>query len=250
MGKVLHQTAETLNHPTIVHGFFGRAGGVSQGIYASLNACLHKGDEDANIDENRRRICKTMGIDRMVTLRQVHKNDVLIVDADTPNGHQMDAMVTKTPGRLLAIQTADCAPILLIDPVARVVGAVHAGWRSAVAGIVKTTIDAMQKLGAKKENISAVIGPCIHQISYEVGPEVFDAAKAPEFFIASTRAEHYLFDLSGYVLKDLNNQKINNAVVLPLNTYILEDQYFSYRRSCHRQEPSCGGQLSVIGLTD
>jgi copper oxidase (laccase) domain-containing protein len=138
----------------------------------------------------------------------------------------------------------------LIDSIDCVVGAVHAGWRSAVAGIVKTTIDAMQSLGAKKENINAVIGPCIHQISYEVGPEVFEAANAPEFFISSTRAEHYLFDLGAYVLKDLNNQKINNAVVLPFDTYSLEDHYFSYRRSCHRQEPSCGGQLSVIGMTN
>ncbi len=249
MVKVSYQTAEILNHTGIVHGFFGRVGGVSQGIYASLNACLHKGDEDANIDENRKRICNAMGIDRMVTLRQVHKNDVLTVDADTPNGHQMDAMVTKTPGRLLAIQTADCAPILLVDPVNGVIGAVHAGWRSAVAGIIKTTIEAMQNLGAKKENINAVIGPCIHQVSYEVGQEVFDAAKAPSFFIPSTKPAHYLFDLGGYVLHALKAQGVGNAVVLPLNTYALEDQYFSYRRSCHRQEPSCGGQLSVIGLT-
>jgi YfiH family protein len=249
MEKVPHQTAEILIHSGIVHGFFGRAGGVSQGIYASLNACFHKGDEDSNIHENRRRIGNTMGISHMVTLRQVHKNDVLVVDADTPNGYQMDAMVTKTSGRLLAIQTADCAPVLLADPVARVVGGIHAGWRSAVTGIIQTTIEAMQNLGAKKENINAVIGPCIHQVSYEVGQEVFDAAKAPKFFMPSNRAGYYLFDLGGYVMNDLNNQKLNHVAVLPLNTYTLEDQYFSYRRSSHRQDPSCGGQLSVIGLT-
>lgn len=249
MEKIPHQTAEILIHNDIVHGFFGRAGGVSKGIYASLNACLHKGDEDSNIHENRRRICKTMGISHMVTLRQVHKNDVLVVDADTPNGYQKDAMVTKTPGRLLAIQTADCAPILLADPIAGVVGGIHAGWRSAVAGIVQTTIEAMQSLGAKKESMSAVIGPCIHQVNYEVGQEVFDQAKSPDFFIPSNRAGYYLFDLGGYVMNDLNNQKLNHVAVLPLNTYTLENQYFSYRRSCHRQESSCGGQLSVIGLT-
>ena len=114
--------------------------------------------------------------------------------------------------------------------------------------IVKTTIEAMQQLGAKKENINAVIGPCIHQASYEVGQEVFDEAKSPNFFIPSIRDKYYLFDLGGYVLNDLKTQGVGNAIVLPLNTYTLEDQYFSYRRSCHAHEPSCGGQLSVIGL--
>jgi YfiH family protein len=160
----------------------------------------------------------------------------------------MDAMVTKIPGRLLAIQTADCAPILLADPVNRIVGAVHAGWKSAVAGIVKKTIDAMQALGAKKENITAAIGPCIHQESYEVGQEVYDVAKAPTFFMPSTKPGHYLFDLGGYVLNQLKGQGVENAIALPLNTYTLKEQYFSCRRSAHGNEPSFGSQLSVIGL--
>ena len=181
MGKVPYQTAEILNHPTIVHGFFGRAGGVSTGIYASLNACLHKGDEDANIDENRRRICKAMGIDRMVTLRQVHKNDVLIVDADTPNGHQMDAMVTKTPGRLLAIQTADCAPILLIDPVARVVGAVHAGWRSAVAGIVKTTMMLCKSWVLRKRILMLLLVHVFIRLAMKLAQRFLRQQKRPNF---------------------------------------------------------------------
>lgn len=243
-----YKTADNLKHKGIVHGFFGREGGVSQGIYASLNACLHKGDDDANIEENRRRICKAMGIDHMVTLQQVHKNEVLMVEADTQNGHQVDAMVTKTPGKLLAIQTADCAPILLADPVNKVIGAVHSGWRSAVSGIVKETVEAMQALGAQKENIVAAIGPCVHQATYEVGQEVFDAAKAPKFFVSSNRENHYLFDLGGYVLNDLKAQGIENAIALPLNTYTLSDQYYSCRRSVHAKEPSYGGQLSVIGL--
>lgn len=145
-----------------MHGFFGRQGGVSKGIYATLNIGFDKGDDDVNIVENRKRISNVMGIDRMFTLRQVHKADVLIVDASTENGYQKDAMVTKTPGRLLAIQTADCAPVLLVDPIARVVGGIHAGWRSAVAGIIKNTIEARCSLGAKKENITAAIGPCVH----------------------------------------------------------------------------------------
>jgi len=184
----------------------------------------------------------------MVTLRQVHKADVLIVDASTENGYQKDAMVTKTPGRLLAIQTADCAPVLLVDPIARVVGGIHAGWRSAVAGIIKNTIEAMCSLGAKKENIMAVIGPCVHQKSYEVGQEVFDEANRAEFFIPSSKSGHYLFDLGGYVQQDLKTQGIKAIEILPFDTYELEEEYFSCRRSAHRGESLFGNQLSVIGL--
>lgn len=240
--------AKELEHKGIVHGFFGRLGGVSQGIYTSLNAGFHKEDHDENIIQNRKRICKVMGIDHMVTLRQVHKNDVLIVDHTTENSYQMDAMVTKTPGRLLAIQTADCAPVLLTDPITRVVGGIHAGWRGAVAGIVEKTLDAMQSLGAKKENITAAIGPCIHQKSYEVGHEVFNAAKQEKFFIPSARPEHHLFDLGGYVLHELKTQGIKNTEVLLLDTYELENEYFSCRRSAHRGESFYGNQLSTIGL--
>jgi YfiH family protein len=246
VSNVPYETAYTLDHPGIVHGFFGRIGGVSQGIYTSLNTGFHKDDDDFNVIENRQRILNTLNVGHMVTLRQVHKTDVLLVDASTENGYQMDAMVTKTPGRLLAIQTADCVPILLADPVNRVIGAVHAGWRSAVAGIVKNAIDAMKSLGAK--NISAAIGPCIHQESYEVGQDVFDAAKAPTFFTPSTKPGHYLFDLGGYVLKQLKRQGVENAIALPFNTYALKDQYFSCRRAAHMSESSFGSQLSVIGL--
>lgn len=247
---VPYQTSSELKHPHIAHGFFGREGGVSTGVFASLNINLHKGDDEQNIAQNRKIICDAMGIQHLVTLRQVHKNDVLVVDEHTENGHQMDALVTKTPGRLLAIQTADCAPILLADPIAKVVGAVHAGWRSAVTGIVETTLDAMKKLGANLENISAVIGPCIQQKSFEVGKEVVEQANAPEFFRLSIRPDHYLFDLSGYLLMHLNAQGVSRTTALPIDTYTLEDHYFSYRRHCHKKEPSCGGQLSVIGLLE
>ena len=248
VSNVPYETTDTLDHPGIVHGFFGRLGGVSQGIYTSLNTGFHKDDDDINVIENRQRILNTMGAGEMVTLRQVHKTDVLLVDASTENGYQMDAMVTKTPGRLLAIQTADCVPVLLADPANHVIGAVHAGWKSAVAGIVKKTVNAMQALGAKKENIIAAIGPCIHQASYEVGQDVFDAAKAPTFFMPSAKPGHYLFDLGGYVLNQLKGQGIENASALPFDTYTLKDQYFRCRRSVHANEPSFGSQLSVIGL--
>lgn len=248
VGSPPYKTAKELEHTGIVHGFFGRQGGVSQGIYANLNVGFDKGDDDVNIVENRNRIIKTMGIAHMVTLRQVHKADVLTVEASTENGYQMDAMVTKTPGRLLAIQTADCAPVLLVDPIARVVAGIHAGWRSAVAGIIKNTIEAMCSLGAKKENITAAIGPCVHQKNYEVGQEVFDEANRAEFFIPSSKPGHYLFDLGGFVRHDLKIQAIEAIAILPFDTYELEEEYFSCRRSAHRGESLFGNQLSVVGL--
>lgn len=248
VNKPPYKTARELACEGIIHGFFGRQGGASQGIYASLNIGFDKRDEDANVVENRRRICDVMGIPSMITLRQVHKSDVLIVDSSTENGHQMDAMVTKTPGKLLAIQTADCAPVLLADSTAGVVAGVHAGWRSAVAGIIKNTIDAMCSLGAKTENIRAAIGPCVHQKSYEVGQDVFDQAKQPEFFIPSPKPNHYLFDLGGFVQNDLKARGIENVEILPFDTYALENEYFSCRRSAHRGDSFYGNQLSVIGL--
>jgi polyphenol oxidase len=261
-----YQTAANLYQESVVHGFFGREGGVSSGIFTSLNCGLNKGDEEANVRQNRELICQTMGIEHMVSLRQVHRNDVLIVDATTLNGHESDAMVSNTPGLLLAIQTADCAPILLSDAHTGVIGAVHAGWRGAVQDIVDKTVIAMQSLGANIENITAAIGPCIQQSSFEVGQEVFEAANNAVFFTPANRQKHYFFDLPGYLMHQLKLTGITNPISLPFNTYALNGQYFSYRRACHAQKPSydeqayqqpsdrqtyngvvCGGQMSVIG---
>lgn len=246
--KIPLKTAKILSLPGILHGFFGRQGGVSKGVYSSLNIGLNKGDDEAHIIENRKRISEVFGGLSLMTLRQVHKNEVLIVDASTEKGHQKDAMVTKIPGRLMAIQTADCAPVLLADPLMRVVGAVHAGWRGAVTGIIKNTLEAMYLLGAKGENIRAAIGPCVYQASYEVGQEVYDEAKQPDFFVPSTKSGHYFFDLNGYVCRNLNEQGVNAIEVLPFDTYALEQEYFSCRRSTHCGEHAYGTQLSVIGL--
>ena len=247
-----YQTSTNLNYTGVVHGFFGSEGGVSTGIFKSLNCSLQKGDDESNVMQNRRLICQTMDIEHMVTLRQVHKADVLIVNANTKNGNEMDAMVSNTCGILLAIQTADCAPVLLVDPVACVIGAIHAGWRSAVQGIAPNTITAMQSLGAKSQNITAAIGPCIQQPSFEVGEDVFEAANDATFFAPSSRhcAQHpyFNFDLPGYLMHQLKISGIKSTISLQLNTYALNNQYFSYRRACHAQESSCGGQLSVIGL--
>jgi polyphenol oxidase len=245
---VPHQTAPSLSYNGITHGFFGSQGGVSSGIFSSLNCTLHKGDLEVNVRQNRELICQAMGIAPMVTLRQVHKADVLIVENETKNGYEKDAMVTNIPELLLAIQTADCAPILLVDPVNKVIGAVHAGWRSATQGIVMNTVVAMQSLGASVANISAAIGPCIQQSSYEVGEDVFASANNPVFFKPSHRLNHYLFDLPGFLLQQLDSCGVINRIALPLDTYTLEDQYFSCRRAAHAQQSSYGGQLSVIGL--
>ncbi len=285
-----YQSATNLNHHAIVHGFFGSKGGVSSGLFTSLNCSLQKGDVVENVMQNRQRICQAMGMEPMVSARQVHKAEVLIVDAHPQKLFEGDAMVTSTPGRLLAIQTADCAPILLVDPITCVIGAIHAGWRSAVQGIVQNTITAMQSLGAERQNIIAAIGPCIQQPSFEVGTDVFAAAGDATFFVPTNRdlpkglqdlgrrsssedrsvhdsymrtedcadqrthslkgegSTHYLFDLPGFLLNQLKIAGITNAIALPLNTYTLDRQYFSYRRACHLQQSSCGGQLSVIGL--
>ena len=243
-----YKIAENLKHNAIVHGFFGAEGGYCSGIFESLNCGLNKGDDDTKVMKNRALVCKAMGIDRMVTLKQVHKNDVLIVDCNTTNGYERDAMVTSSKGLLLAIQTADCAPILLHDPENGVVGAIHAGWRSAVLGIVENTIKAMESLGAKRQSIRAAIGPCIQSQNYEVGPEVFEAANDASFFSKADRPGHYLFNLSGYVNNHLKRAGVTNTLELLLDTYSLKKQYFSCRRAYHEGLKGFGNQLSVIAI--
>lgn len=243
-----YQIADNLKHAEILHGFFGAEGGYSSGVFESLNCGLNKGDDDDLVLKNRGLICQAMGIKQIVTLKQVHKNDVLVVDANTISGHEYDAMVTSTPKVLLAIQTADCAPILLHDPINNVIGAIHAGWRSAVMNIVDATITSMESLGAKRKNINAAIGPCIQSQSYEVGAEVFEAANACEFFTNANKPKHYFFDLSGYLYNQLKKCGIRSILELGLDTYSLEKQYFSCRRAYHKKIAAFGTQLSVIGL--
>ncbi len=243
-----YQTATNLNNSAIAHGFFGSEGGFSTGLYQSLNCGLNKGDDDSKVMQNRQLICDTMGIQTMITIRQVHKNNVLIVNSDTKNGQEYDAMVTQTPKLLLAIKTADCAPILLHDPVHKVIGAIHAGWRSAVSGIVANTIKAMESIGANRNNITASIGPCIQQQNFEVGQEVFDSAFDVTFFTKANRTAHYLYDLSGFLLNQLKKEDVKSITITDLDTYSLEKKYFSCRRALHKKESAFGNQLSVIGL--
>lgn len=247
------------NHPyldsdVLAHGFFGRTGGVSKGLYASLNCARGSYDHAADVDENRRRVAMKMGhvAENLCTLRQVHSPNVVIVhDAISGTPPEADAMVTNVPGLLLGILTADCAPVLFADTEAGVVGAAHAGWRGAHGGVIEHTVLAMEKLGARASAIRAVVGPCIAQASYEVGPEFrdrFDAAAQEQYFIRSNTEGHFRFDLPAYVSSRLLAARVGHAAVLSMDTCSDPTRFFSYRRATLQEEPDYGRQISVIGL--
>jgi polyphenol oxidase len=239
------------------HAFFTREGGVSEGLYTSLNCGLGSGDDIDKVATNRGRTMA--GIDlppqALVTAYQVHSPNIVEVEAPwtRENAPRVDGMVTTKPGIALGILTADCAPVLFADRKARVIGAAHAGWRGAVTGVLDATVAAMSKHGARPETMAAAIGPCIAQRSYEVGPEFpapFIAADPADaaFFMPSTRAGHFMFDLRGYVAKRLAALGIKHVRQMPNDTCREEDRFFSYRRSCLRGEKDYGRGLSVIAL--
>jgi len=238
------------------HGFFDRTGGVSGGIYTSLNVGLGSNDDRKAVVENRCRVAARLDIppDRLLTLYQVHSADVVRVDTpEDARGVKADAMVTTRPGLALGVLTADCAPILLADAEAGVIGAAHAGWCGAFRGVAEATVEAMEQLGAARDAITAVVGPCIAQASYEVGPEfherfVDDNADNAAYFTASKRAEHHMFDLPAYVLNRLGKAGVAGAVWLGRDTCSDPDRFFSYRRSVLRGEPDYGRQISAITL--
>jgi YfiH family protein len=238
----------------IRHGFFGREGGISVGIYEGLNVGLGSRDNPDHIAQNRARVLQAMGADQLCTVYQCHTANVVMVTADyTGSDTPADAMVTAIPGKLLGILTADCVPVLLADPVAKVIGAAHAGWKGAVGGVVEATLVAMEKLGATRTNIIAAIGPCIAQQSYEVGPEFVDRLLAAEannsrFFIPSMRKNHSLFDIAGYVRSRLVLSGISSIEQIVRDTCAEDDKFFSYRRSCLRLEPDYGREISCILL--
>lgn len=257
--------ADSLALPGIAHGFFGREGGVSGGIYASLNCGPGSKDDPAAVAENRRRVAQHLGADSIVSLSQIHSP--LVHEIDTGWNMQMrpdgDAMVTAKPGIALGILTADCAPVLFADPEARVIGAAHAGWKGALGGVLESTLAAMEKLGASRGRIAAAIGPCISQRNYEVGSEFrlrfLEAEPArvagPEtlpgnarFFRESERPGHYHFDLEGYVVARLKAAGVTAAEPLSACTYPVENGFFSFRRTTHRGEPDYGREISGILL--
>lgn len=239
------------------HGFFTRAGGVSEGLYASLNCGLGSGDDIDRVVTNRGRAMEEIDLPpaALVTAYQVHSPNV--VEVETPwtreNAPRVDAMVTTKPGIALGILTADCVPVLFADRKARVIGAAHAGWRGAVTGVLDATVEAMAKHGARPATMVAAIGPCIAQRSYEVGPEFpapFIAADPADasFFVPSSRAGHFMFDLRGYVARRLARLGISGVHQVPNDTFREEDRFFSYRRACLRGEKDYGRGLSVIAL--
>jgi polyphenol oxidase len=235
------------------HGFFTRSGGVSGGLYDGLNVGMGSGDDRAAVIENRGRVAEWLGVDagRLVTVHQVHSAEVVVVESPFAGDRQSaDAMVTDRPGLALGILTADCGPVLLADGEAGVIGAAHAGWKGALDGIVENTVDAMERLGAERGRIAAVLGPSISQANYEVGPEFVDrfmqADPANEaFFVPSARPGHALFDLRGYTVDRLARAGVN-AAATPGCTYAQETEFFSYRRATHRNEPDYGRQISAI----
>jgi YfiH family protein len=240
---------------TFPHGFLGRRGGVSTGDLAGLNVGYGSSDDRAAIDENRRRAVGAIAPQaELATVHQVHSADVVFVEGPWPQGERSraDAMVTDRPRLLLGILTADCAPVLFADHRAGVVGAAHAGWRGALAGVTDSTIAAMEGLGARRDNIHAAVGPCIAQPSYEVDEsfraafEERDADNA-RFFESTTGGKPH-FDLEGYVVHRLIAAGIGEVDALGLDTYADGDRFYSYRRSTHRGESDYGRQLSGIAL--
>ncbi len=239
---------------SIRHGFFTREGGVSEGLYASLNCGLGSADAREAVTENRGRVARRLGSTpgRLLTVHQVHSPVALIVEEPWPSAPpKADAMVTRTPGLAIGALSADCAPLLLADREAKVVAAAHAGWRGAIGGVIEATLDAMETIGARRDRIAAVIGPSISQGAYEVGRE-FRASFEDEdpanaaFFSNGADEAHFQFDLPGYCLKRLRRAGVQACESLGLCTYASESKFFSYRRSVHAGEPDYGRQISAI----
>jgi polyphenol oxidase len=239
----------------IRHAFFTRDGGVSEGIYATLNGGVGSNDDRARVAENRARMAAALGVApaALVTPYQIHSADVVV--AETPWTHatrpRADAVVTRVPGIAIGVSTADCGPVLLADPEARVIGAAHAGWRGALAGITDAAITAMEHLGAQRRRIVAAIGPLIRQPSYEVGAELVDTFVAADtanarFFRPAAQAGHAMFDLPGYVAARLANAGIGAIEDLGTCTYADAQCFFSFRRTTHRGEPDYGRHVNAI----
>lgn len=242
--------------PGIRHAFFTRQGGVSTGIYASLNGGVGSGDDRAAVAENRARMARHLAVsrDNLVGLHQVHSADVEIVTGPWPGDRpKADAMVSAASGLALGVSSADCGPILFSDSEARVIGAAHSGWKGAFGGVVAATVTAMEKLGARRERILAVLGPTISAAAYEVGPEFIERFKSENatfarFFTASERPAHAMFDLPAFIGFRAQEAGIGRFVDLALCTYGDEERFFSYRRTTHRGEPDYGRLISAIVL--
>ncbi|HXM85826.1 MAG TPA: peptidoglycan editing factor PgeF [Stellaceae bacterium] len=247
----------SLSFPGIRHGFFTREGGVSAGLYASLNCGFVPKDEPARVAENRARAMKNLDLAAadLATAKQVHGTEAVVVEKPWREdaAPRADALVTRVPGLALGILTADCAPILFADAEAGIVGAAHAGWRGALKGVIESAVAAMEDLGASAPRICAAIGPCIARASYEVGPEfpghflALDPANAA-FFAPAPRPGHFLFDLPGYAAKRLKALGLKRVEISGADTASDAGRFFSYRRACLKGEAGHGLGLSAIAL--
>lgn len=249
--------AAALTLPGIRHAFFTREGGVSAGCYASLNGGIGSHDNALHVAENRARMAAALGVEprHLLTAYQIHSPRVVVAEAPwtTEARPHADGIVTRTPGLAVGVSTADCGPVLLADPQARVVGAAHAGWRGALSGIVEATIAAMEGLGAVRERIHAGLGPMIRQRNYEVGPDLIgrfaaEDADSANFFAPAMREGHAFFDLAGYVAAHLRRAGIADIEDVGLCTYADPARFFSYRRATHRAELDYGRHVNAIAL--
>jgi YfiH family protein len=242
--------------PGVRHAFFTREGGVSEGIYSALNGGLGSSDEPANVLENRRRMAEHMRVvpDRFLSLHQIHSPDVVVATGpwDGPARPKADAIVTRTEKLAIGVTTADCGPVLFVDPARRVIGAAHAGWKGALTGVLEATLQAMEDLGAERSQIITAIGPMIRQPSYEVGAEFVERfidadAEHAMFFLPSAREDHAMFDLAGFIRMRLEKAGVLMIDDLGTDTYA-DERFFSYRRSVHRKEPDYGRHVHAIAL--
>jgi hypothetical protein len=248
--------AQSLALTGVRHAFFTREGGVSSGIYGSLNAGIGSHDDPASVSENRHRMAEWIGVppQHFLTVHQTHSPDVIVATKPWQDGPRprADAIVTRTEGLAIGATAADCGPILLVDPAARVIGAAHAGWKGALTGVLESAIAAMEKLGADRGRTVAAIGPLIRQPSYEVGGEFVERfieadAENALFFLPSVREGHSMFDLAGYIRRRLEAAGVLMIDDIGVDTYS-DENFFSYRRSVHRKEPDYGRHVHAIAL--
>ena len=243
----------TLSAAGVKHAFFTRNGGVSEGVYATLNGGVGSSDAREHVAENKRRMAEALGVaaDRFLVPFQIHSADCLVVDRPWTDRPRCDGLATATPGLALGVTGADCGMVLFADPKAGVVGACHSGWKGALTGVVEATIAAMEKLGARRAATIVSLGPTIGPKSYEVGPEFFAefTAASPDherFFTPSVKAGHKMFDLPAFIGMRVERAGVASFENLGLDTYADEARLFSYRRTTHRKEPDYGRLVSAI----
>jgi YfiH family protein len=249
--------SENLKLNGIAHGFFTRGGGHSTGIFASLNCGLGSGDDPDLVKQNRDVVARALGLaeGHVVSAHQVHSADVAEVNEVWPleNRPKVDGLVTTQKGIALGVLTADCGPVLFADEEAGVIGCCHAGWKGALTGVTDTTVTAMEKLGAKRQNIIAVLGPTISRNAYEVGPEfpkpfLAQSSAHGRYFTPSSKEGHFMFDLPAYLTKRLRGLGLKSVDDLALCTYADESRFYSYRRATHRGEKDYGRLISAIAM--